>query len=249
MVVSISRINDFIACRRKYYFKHIEKLREFDEPLPLVEGKSYHQKLEQIYKTGTFDTTGDRTDAMAMAYAKYLYPYVKIEKVEKKFEMPLGKHTLRGYIDGVSNSGAVVEHKTTSSKADGNFFYNLFWSNQAYAYLLATETNEIVYTAIQKPTIRQKMNESIEEYIDRCVEWYDVDTDCKIKSESVLFTQDDIDNKKQELISIADEMEREDACLYRNPMHCTNWGRNCEYESICLNYDKEHLPIHLHKIT
>ena len=119
MILSATKIKDFKGCKRLYFLKYVEGLTPKAESVALKDGKSYHEKIEEIYNNGYFTPTGDRTDAMAMAYEKYVYPKFKVKKVEEWFDCKLNdKHTLIGRYDVVTEDGFIVEHKTTSSDID-----------------------------------------------------------------------------------------------------------------------------------
>lgn len=237
MKVSQSQVRCYKACRRLYYLKYVEGLQYNKEIEPLQVGASYHEKIEELYNKGYFESGATKTDAMAFAYEKYIYPQFKVKGAEKWFDCQLNdKHSLIGRVDAIAEDGLLVEHKTTSSDITEEYLYNLQWDEQVLAYMLAYGVTEMYYTVCKKPTIRQKQNETDEEFFGRCCKWYDEDTNSKIKVFKVTRTQEEIDNYKQQLIDTIDEMEQQ-TLFYNNTSNCTCWGRRCEYSSICLNYD------------
>lgn len=241
MRLSATKIGDFKCCRRMYYFKYIEELLPIRDTLPLEQGKSYHDKIEQIYSKGWFTPTGDKTDAMAMAYEKYIYPKFKVKSVEDWFSIKVGNHNLVGRYDGIAEDGTIVEHKTTSMDADENYEYKLAWNEQILCYMLAKGINKMYYTVCKKPTLRQLKNETLDEYITRCCNWYDIDTDKKIRVIQITRTQEEIDEFREHLKVIGSEMvvcEHNQNLLYRNPQHCNQYNSLCPYASVCLNYKK-----------
>ena len=240
MILSATKIKDFKACRRLYYLKYVEGLTPVVDTIAIRDGKTYHEKVEEIYNTGTFTLSGDITDAMAMAYKRYIYPKLKVNKVEEWFNYKLNdKHTLIGRFDGIAEDGFIVEHKTTSNDIDEEYMYDLQWNEQILCYMLAYNVNTIYYTVCKKPTIRQKQNETTEEYLQRCDEWYDIDTDDKITIIKIVRTNKEIQDFKEHLIKLADEMEECEKLgrLYCNPNNCNSYGTRCRYSSICLNYN------------
>lgn len=237
MKVSQTQIKAYKSCRRLYELSYIENLRYNKDIEALETGKSYHSKIEQLYKTGVFECTGDKTDAMAYAYQKYICPKFKATVAEEWFEFALNeKHTLVGKVDAIAEDGLLVEHKTTSGDIGEEYVYNLQWNEQVPAYMLSHGVTEMYYTAIRKPTIRQKMKETNEEFIQRCREWYDEDTENKIRVFKVTRTPEELEEYRVQLLNTIDEMEN---CklFYKNTAHCTCWGRRCEFAPICLNYD------------
>ena len=236
MKVSISRVKLFKACRRAYELKYIHGLEPVKKADALVTGGNYHEKLEALYRDGDFDASDlSKESAMATAYKKHIYPKFRVECVESWESCPLGSHTLIGRVDGLSADAKLVEHKTTSLDP-AEYIYNLQWDEQILAYMGMTGTREVYYTICRKPTIRQKKGESDEEFFNRMVEWYDVDTDRKIAVELISRTDEDVEAFMKELTSTVDDMENP-VCMYKNTNYCHSWGRMCEYAPVCLHYD------------
>ena len=247
MELSVTKIKDYKMCKRLYELKYLEKIKPVKDSEALINGRSYHDKLEQLYTKGYFDFSGDITDAMAFAYEKFIYPEFSMCYVEDWFDYKLNdNHTLIGRIDGITSDKILVEHKTTSRDVDESYIYNLQWDEQILSYMLANNTRKIYYTVCKKPTIRKKKNESDEDFINRCCNWYNEDTEKKIGVFMLERTDEEIEKHKKNLIYIADEMEdcsKHKEKLYNNPCACSMWGSRCPYSSICLNYqpDKEYI--------
>ena len=243
---SISQIKNFKACRRSYFFRYVEELEPVQKAEPLETGGSYHSFIETLYRDGTLDAVEEPTKAFAMAkaYERYIYPKLPVQAVEEPFTLDIGDgNELIGRIDGIAEDGSIVEHKTTSYDLEV-YEYNLMWDEQLLAYMLAYGVNKMYYTIIKKPTIRLKKNETEEEFYQRMVEWYDDDTDSKIRMITVERTDEEIEQFKESLIDICDTIEvvtmNKDNCpnnFYKNCLWCNAYGRRCEYSSICLNYD------------
>lgn len=250
MKFSISQIKQFKACRRSYFFKYIEELEPVQRAEPLQIGSNYHALIERLYTEGNLDIEGDysKERAMAIAYAKYIYPKLKLKTVEESFEYPLnGMDYLIGRVDGVAEDGMLVEHKTTSSEISPQYEYNLFWDEQILAYMLAYNVRNMYYTVCRKPTIRLKKGETEEEFFERMIEWYEEDTDKKIALILIERTDEEVEAFKNELHSMCVEIEMSDH-YYRNCLWCNAWGRRCEYSSICLNYDPSETYIEFEKV-
>lgn len=244
MNISSSKVKVYKACKRLYFFKYVENLEYIQTIQTLEDGKTYHSKLEQLYNEGDFeiDEENPKISAMACAYQKYIYPQFKVSRAEEWFEMKLTPtHTLVGRFDGIAEDGCVVEHKTTSADVDDEYIYNLQWDEQILNYMLASGKNKIYYTVCKKPTIRQKQNENAEEFLNRCIAWYDEDTDKKIRVISVERSEKEIAEQKEALKAIARDIvatdKKGEKAFYRNQSHCTCYGRRCEFASICLDYD------------
>lgn len=231
--ISVSRIKLFKACRRAYQFRYLEGLKPVEQAESLKTGTNYHELLEGLYKTGELSGLGlDKESAMAVAYERYIYPKFSVTASEEWFE----KDGFIGRVDGVAEDGRLVEHKTASGDIGEEYEFNLQWDEQILMYMYLTGARSMWYTVCRKPTIRQKKNESEEEFFERMVRWYDEDTESKIRVFEVSRTDEEVEQYARELREIAEEM-RTTHNLYRNPCYCNHWGRRCEYSPICLNYD------------
>lgn len=238
-VVSIGRVKLFKACRRAYELKYIYNLEPVERSEAIDTGISYHSLLEQLYRNGELEEGLSKEHAMAVAYKKYIYPKFHVKSTEDwfKYMLPNGD-TLIGKTDGITDDGVLVEHKTTSADITEAYEYDLMWDEQLLAYMLATGTRKVWYTVCRKPTIRQKRDESDEEFHDRMVEWYDQDTCSKIRLLSLHRTDDEINEFALDLRKMIYEMSH---CtyFYKNCGNCNRWGRRCEYSSVCLHYNPE----------
>lgn len=241
MEISISRIKAFKACRRLYELRYVENLRPVQKADALEIGSNYHKLLECMNNGEMPDTIEySKERAMAQAYYKYIYPKFKVVAAEKKVELDLGNgDKLIGYVDGIAEDGHIVEHKTTGSEITEQYEYNLLWDEQILAYMLLTGERKVWYTICRKPTIRQKQNETEEEFYYRMCEWYDTDTDSKIRLLEIERTDDEVEQFKHELMRMLGEMKQAHLFrhFYKNTCHCNMYGRRCEYSSVCLNYD------------
>lgn len=243
MKVSISRIKLFKACRRAYWLKYIQGLEPVQRADALEAGLTYHEKLEELYKSGSFDASDlNKESAMVTAYQKYIYPRFGVRSVEEWFEFPLGNDDkLIGRLDGLTDDGCIVEHKTTGAPIGEDYEYGLQWDEQILAYMLATGARQMWYTICRKPTLRQKKDESAEDFFQRMIDWYAEDTDSKIRLLYIIRTDEEVEDFRQSLLEIVWQMKAfaAERSFYRNPSYCTTWGRRCDYASVCLAYDPE----------
>ena len=244
MRASISRIRAFKACRRAWWLKYHEGLIPVQISEALATGKAYHAKLEAMENGEEVETDYSKEAAMAEAYRKYIFPKFNVVAAEAELEKKIGDHILHGFVDGLSEDGYIVEHKTTSRDISegGEYEYNLLWDEQVLAYMSLTGKRKVYYTVCRKPTIRQKQNESDEEFYNRMVEWYDTDTDQKIRLFVVERTDAEVSQFEHDFTTICDEIEDAEKNankVYRNTCHCVQYGRRCEYASICLHYDPD----------
>lgn len=240
MNISISRVKLFKACRRAYWLKYVQGLEPVQRADALQSGLSYHDKMQELYQTDWVDVQSyTKEDAMITAYHDKIYPLFKVDAVESWFEYPLGEDKLIGRLDGIAEDGLLVEHKTTGSPIGEDYEYGLQWDEQILAYMLATGARQMWYTVCRRPTLRQKANETPEEYYKRMVDWYDDDTPSKIRLLKIERTDAEVEAFRQSLMATVEEMKRleSEAAFYCNTQHCMTWGRRCEYSSVCLAYD------------
>lgn len=235
MYYSISRVKLFKSCRRAYQLRYVEGLLPVEKAEALTVGSNYHEKIEELYKTGQFDCSDlSKESAMATAYMKYIYPHFSV-KVSEEW---LRKGDFIGRADGIAEDGRIVEHKTTSGDIGEEYEYNLQWDEQILMYMWLSGAREVYYTVCRKPTIRQKKGETDEAFFSRMVNWYDEETESKIRYMLISRTDEEVNAFEDQLLKVAAEMKNTDN-FYRNPSYCTCWGRRCEYSSICLNYNPD----------
>lgn len=242
MELSISRIKCFKSCRRMFQLRYVENLRPVVKAEALEVGSNYHKLLEELNTNGHHwdyvEYTKER--AMAEAYYKYIFPKFRVVAAEQRFEMDMGDgNKLFGVVDGIAEDGHLVEHKSYGSEITEQYEYNLQWDEQILAYMLMTGTRSVWYTVCRKPTIRQKQNESEEEFFERMVAWYDEDTDSKIRLLEISRTDEEVEAFRREVLNIFSTIERAERFgdYYKNTCACMAYNRRCDYSSVCLFYD------------
>ena len=241
MKLSISRIKLFKACRRAYWFRYTEKISPIDKAEALEIGTNYHGLIDRLYKGEEIEKEYSKEYAMFTAYKKYIYPEFNVSDSETWVRKSISDGLeMVGIADGIADNGWIVEHKTTSTEITEAYEYDLMLDEQILAYMWMTGARSVWYAVCRKPTIRQKKNETEEEFFHRMCEWYETDTDSKIRLLEIHRTNEEVDQFAKDLKQIAkvirSEGSNENEC-YRNTMHCNKWGRRCEYFPICNNYD------------
>lgn len=246
--LSASKLRTYIACRKKYDFAYNEELEPIEKAECLTTGGNYHAKVANILMNKNYEETNDKTDVMAEVFKQYILPQLQKENiigVEVHKEMQLDDDVvLHGYIDALTENGIPIEHKTTSKNVDEFYINRLNWDMQVAIYMILTGTNKCIYTVCQKPTIRQKQNETEEEFKQRCIDWYAQETYKKIGVFEVVRTDEELKSKLEELKQIANEIKNQ-KLYYRNSNECMIL--DCPYSSICLDYDKNVMPIGFQK--
>lgn len=240
MKISVQRLKAFKSCRRFYELRYVEDLVPTVSAEALQTGKKYHAYIDAFFKGEPIEETPTKEYAMFVAFLTYVYPKLRLLETEKKFVYELPNGELVGILDGVEET-CFVEHKTTSDTDLEHYEYMLDWDEQILAYMLATGFRKVKYTVIRKPNIRQKKDESDEDFYKRMLEWYQEDTDSKIRLLTLTRTDEEVEEFKNQLISMIDEMQRakDNHMYYRNNCACNQYGRVCEYASICKHYNKD----------
>lgn len=241
--LSSSGIKLFKACRRAYQFRYIYDVVPVNTSDALAMGSSYHKILEDLYGPDHIippEVPTTKAEAMAAAYYKYIYPDMPAYEPEWDFEVSFGRgKRITGRLDGlIPDMRAIVEHKTTSKNLD-EFEFDLQMDEQIMTYFLATGFTTAFYTVCRKPTIRQKTNETDEEFAERCRQWYDEETAEKIRMMTVTRTAEEISAFAADLKQMFDQVKTAEkhGQFYRNTCNCMSYGRRCEYAPICLHYD------------
>ena len=248
MKISNSAIQTFKQCRRMYELKYIYDLVPVSTADALSRGLAYHEGVENLLKNDSQPIENPKIRAMVEAFRIYILPAlevqrdVRIQSVEEWFEYRVPNkrkkkaHVVMGRLDATTDRGLVVEHKTTSGLIDGAYWQRLEFDEQIMSYMLATKSTGVYYTVCATPSIRQKQNETDDEFYRRCLEWYAVDTEHKIDVQLITRTPEELQRFALEQDAIISEIEK---CkhFYRNPGNCMKWGRMCEYAPICMNFD------------
>ncbi len=240
MRISNSSIQTFKRCPRLWELQYKYGLRPTTIAEPLETGLSYHDKVEQIIKTGDFTVNGDpKTDAMAYAFKRYALPQIKGHyEPEVWFEYNTkGGNVIVGRFDGIGDNG-LLEHKSTSGRVDGLYWSGIELDEQLLTYMMASNKRKATYTVCQKPTLRKPQNETQDEFAERCKSWYDIDTDSKIAVSEIVHTPFEVRQHEKNIDLMCDLIQN---CkhFYRNTAFCKHWGRMCEYAPVCNHYDPE----------
>lgn len=241
MRFSNSKIQCYKTCRKMYERKYIDGMKWTGTTEALEQGKSYHEAVGKVLTSEIvpIDCT-PKTRAMARAFMFYIAPRIpeRVVELEKPFEYVTdGGHSIIGCYDGITESGAVIEHKTTSADVNGDYRLALENNEQTLTYMLASGKHYIYYTIIKKPTIRQKANETDEQFEERCFEWYSEQTDSKISFLKIQKTPEEL----KEFAKLQSDTVNEIAncnLFYKNPNSCNRFNRMCEYFPICDKCDK-----------
>ena len=245
--ISATKLNTYISGRKKYDFMYNEELQPVEKSEALEIGSNYHEAIAMYLKNKEETVVEDiKIRAMRSAFIEFLYPQLdEVKDVEVYKEMQLDDDTkIIGYIDGITKDGVPIEHKTTSKSVDEFYINRLNWDMQVSLYMILTGKNKCIYTVCQKPTIKMKKDETEEEFFNRCIQWYHEETDKKVGLFEVVRTNEELEAKKDEVLKICNEIKNTNL-YFRNPNNCMIL--DCPYSSICLDYDKNIMPIGFQK--
>lgn len=236
-----SMLRQYKNCQRRFWFEY-EELIKPEKPAEALEiGGSYHSIVEKILKREEYQPEMSLPYVMAKAFERYLpWQSWDIVSVEKEFRVRIRRGIyFKGKLDAICSDGVPIEHKTTRDALEDAYLNKLTIDDQVTGYLTALSimrdepVNRVIYTACQKPTIRLKQNETEEEFIERCSNWYD---DTRVRTFTVVRSTKELEDNLELLKEAGKEMKKRKT-FFRNPQACSII--KCPYASICLDYDPE----------
>ena len=123
--LSASQLSLFIACKRKWYFRYVEKIKEPYRPW-LKAGLDFHQCIENCFKKLAGEDVGidyfdnDIRDMVKIAWEKGIIYVPDTHIVEKKIALPINEHAeMTGFIDLLDvTDGKIIDHKTFKRPMD-----------------------------------------------------------------------------------------------------------------------------------
>lgn len=157
------------------------------------------------------------------------------------------KHTLEGVFDGVflpyelpGVKGLCLLEIKTTSRLDSAYLERLDLDWQVSAYLAAASVlyqvrvRKMVYRIIRKPSIRQRKNETLEEYVNRLVADYEERPEFYFEQVIVERTDQQIERWWYEAWELHERILRIEngGMTIRNSSHCLDFGR-CTYFNLC----------------
>ena len=229
--LTATMISSFKKCPRRYELEYVHDLKPVCTSEALAIGTNYHANVEKILKHEEYSHEG-LAGKMAEAFEKYIewQDWQAIPEQEFKVRLSRGVY-LKGRLDAITKDKIPVEHKTTGTNSLEKYIDHLAYDDQIAIYMLVIGSPRAVYTIIQKPSIRQKQNETEEEYLNRVSDWYSPE---HVTCVNVVRTNAELEAKRQEIIYLAKQIKN---CkmFWRNPNTCAL--TSCPYASICLDYE------------
>lgn len=248
---SHSRINCFKQCPMLFKYKYIDKLVPLGaDTKPLSMGKAFHvgiencssdAALEYMEKDEYFmsqESENDKVIVLAMvdAFLKK-FPEAKKWEHEKYLTGKMIKDDdFQLYIDGLEkhkDGYYIIELKSTS-KVDETYINKLDFNDQISRYYYIAEQNGlkilgIKYYVVKKPLLRQKQNESVEQFRQRLV-------DRIMEDDSIFYTEikrtpEQIEDCIKDTIYDMQVIENTTR-FTKNLTACSCYG-NCPYIDLC----------------
>ena len=209
-------------------------------------------------------------DVEKMIIAKYTavgmwayYPYKNkndFQEIhsEEEFSISFGRKVrgvrLRGRVDGrvkKENCWWVREVKTTSNAA--LFEKQLDVADQATGYVYALrklgfDVVGVMYDLIRKPLLRQRAQESVDDFGKRIMADYKERPDEYYTRPYTYRTHVDLKHYEEDMIDLAREIRdhRRRGLWRRNPDACWRFNRECEFKKICFQENPDPLTIQLY---
>lgn len=180
------------------------------------------------------------------------FPAFEEHSPELEFSLPMISRTGRrsrsqiiaGKIDDIvrmPDGDWVIEYKT-ASRLDGAYFDRLYVDDQITMYCYAAKRMGfnpvgVIYRVIRKPTIRQRNNESIPQYIDRLIQDYRSRPEYYFHERKLYRPQSVLKAFEADLYDKVRTFNRDkrNDLNYKNTSHCSNYG-GCPYLPLCCGF-------------
>jgi ATP-dependent helicase/DNAse subunit B len=266
MFITNSEIGTFTRCRYKWYLAYVMKLTPKKTPHYLEDGSVFHNALENLYEEyikGHEKLTQDIVDdynkrmiiiqGMASGYKEVYGDEYAMEwdlvEAEREFCIPLGDDIfIMGKKDKrirKSSDGKIyiVEHKT-AGQINSSYINKLPRDQQTLTYTWADSKENpdepsvgVIYDVVKKPTIRQKVKETREEYLHRLEKLYTEQPEKHFYRETLRYNADHLKKFEKNLKVVTKHMRtcEEDPKnnAYRSwPSACDDFG-GCPFKEIC----------------
>jgi hypothetical protein len=247
------------------YVEKLEPIRE--KALPLRFGTLWHTGMEiwhrdkdlslvhKAMETSTLPPIENmQLLAMMGGYVeKYPIEDFIVLELEKQFEAKIRnpktnrlsrKFSMRGKVDGIvekPDGNYVLEHKTTSVFS-GTYLERLWADFQVmlycyYLYLSGYSIVGVIYNIAQKPGIRLKKTETLEEYGERLIEVYK--NPDMFHREELVFDFKDFRRLVTDVWDVLQNIlwcEKNDTWAH-NTGSCFKWNSSCAFYPICKSND------------
>lgn len=251
---SHSRINCFKECAKKYEYKYIDNLEPIDDNKALNIGKAFHRGIElnsvndlakELDEDEYFSDEKNETNkiiALAMVES-FLKKFPNHNEGNIQHEVHIetnicgNEKDFQIYADAIKEveEGLILREYKTTSKIDDLYLDKLEFNDQIsrYCYVIEKEYKKpviaIEYYIAKKPLLRQKQNETIEQYRNRLVERLMEDNN--IVSITLQRTKEDIEDAYEDLKYDINNIKNTKR-FTKNLSNCSVYG-GCPYMNLC----------------
>ncbi len=253
--VSTSSVSLWKQCQRKWAWKYVYGLDEkvsvarrmgsafshlldsyYSSAVPISESISsyYGELIEQSETQGVVDELQIEKDIvgrLAEGYTKQ-YPEPMVREVEFNLEVPTTGIEAKGFLDGVLESGPLVEDKLLNPRYWGQANVNAlpldeqvlqyFWARR----MLGHSYKSLEYRVTCKPLLRRKVGESIGSFTSRIADDISVRGEFYFRSYAIPSSDKQIDLFEEDLIRSIEEQKvaKEKDSYGYNGKHCSDYG-------------------------
>ena len=255
MRFSHSRINCFKTCPKMFEYKYIKHLFPIDgDSTSLIMGKAFHRGIElgnvnelekELDNNTDFLNEGDETNkviVLAMVEAFFnKFPHHNEGNVRHEVEIrtEFGGNDFIMYADALvdEGDGFILREYKTASRIDDTYVDKLKFNDQITRYCIAIErvlkkpVKKIEYYVAKKPLLRQKQNETLEQFRERLVEKI-TDDEESIQYFELTRSQNEKDEELEDLIydiNMINNTKR----YTKNLSACSCYGK-CPYINLCM---------------
>ena len=262
--LSHSSLNTQLACHQRYAFEYVDRIAPITKPAGLRLGGAFAKATEtgdpadgvaKLSAEATILTQEDQdrltTDCAILTGAAkaYLAAYGRHERREFGYRVRLrnpdtGAYSrtfdLEGYADGLTDSWKLIEDKFVGqiqAVAIRRLKLDRQLALECYGIWRATghEITDVSYRFTRKPSIKQRKDETVEQYAERVEADYEERPEFYLVEEPILRSADDLVRIEAELWQWAHQRRAAaKARIYpRNSSHCHDYG-GCPFLPLCV---------------
>lgn len=241
--LSVSSVDEWLTCRRRWELSHIERWEPWVRSVGLVSGVLFHKWVARVLM-GAMDFGLDDEELLrcedpgvARARARAALRVWRNEvpgevvQVEREFSIKRGGIEWRGRVDALVRERGelyIVDHKLVSIPK-WDWFQWISDQLVQYAVFLRWAGLEVVggyWDVVIVPALRRKVKEGLDEFEDRLVEESQARGGVVVLP--VTWTEEDYRMAEDKIAMVEEEIRR--GRIFRNPAVC--W-RGCPYMLIC----------------
>lgn len=236
-----SEMRLLLACPRKWHHAHVSRRVPRAESEALTRGRAVHEYLAHWWAGESAIALPEDPIARACCIGYGAYwgspPAALSIQVEHPWKAALGSVECAGTLDALmvlDGEDVIVEHKTTSQDiTPGSMYWRQVVTTDAQVsmYRAAFPGAKIVYDVIRKPALRQKQNETADQFVARCIEAMAKEPERYFQRATVVRLESEDEAFARDVVSI--DRLRRGKDHPRNPASCFAYGTRCGYFDTC----------------